>query len=200
MLAQAGSTAGSRDGGPHSLDRPNSNNPGSRKMAAEANLSLFRQHAAVILARQAAETAVKRRIQREGRVKLSTIAHATLTRLANEWLRQHPELLAEATRIAVRMSGAQCPCPRGNLRIGNEGRATMSIIAYARVSTDGQSLESQQAALTAAGAERVFAEKISGAVTDRKALTRAIAELGPGGLLAGNAARPVSAGEGYDGR
>jgi hypothetical protein len=94
VLAQAGSTAGSRDGGPHSLDRPNSNNPGSRKMAAEANLSLFRQHAAVILARQAAETAVKRRIQREGRVKLSTIAHATLTRL--EWLRQHPELLAEA--------------------------------------------------------------------------------------------------------
>jgi DNA invertase Pin-like site-specific DNA recombinase len=70
----------------------------------------------------------------------------------------------------------------------------MSIIAYARVSTDGQSLESQQAALTAAGAERVFAEKISGAVTDRKALTRAIAE------LAGNAARPVSAGKGNDGR
>jgi DNA invertase Pin-like site-specific DNA recombinase len=59
----------------------------------------------------------------------------------------------------------------------------MSIIAYARVSTDGQSLESQQAALTAAGAERVFAEKISGAVTDRKALTRAIAELGPGDCL-----------------
>jgi pimeloyl-ACP methyl ester carboxylesterase len=62
--------------------------------------------------------------------------------------------------------------------------AAMSIIiGYARVSTDGQSLESQQSALTAAGAERVFAEKVSGAVTDRKALARAIAELGPGDCL-----------------
>ena len=57
------------------------------------------------------------------------------------------------------------------------------IIGYARVSTDGQSLESQQASLAAAGAERVFAEKVSGAVTDRKALTKAIAALGAGDLL-----------------
>jgi DNA invertase Pin-like site-specific DNA recombinase len=54
------------------------------------------------------------------------------------------------------------------------------IVGYARVSTDGQSLEAQHSALTQAGAERVFAEKISGAVTDRKALARAIAELGQG--------------------
>ena len=44
-------------------------------------------------------------------------------------------------------------------------------------------LDAQQSALVAAGAERVFAEKISGAVTDRKALARAIAELGPGDCL-----------------
>jgi DNA invertase Pin-like site-specific DNA recombinase len=34
------------------------------------------------------------------------------------------------------------------------------IVGYARVSTDGQSLEAQHASLKAAGAEKVFAEKI----------------------------------------
>jgi DNA invertase Pin-like site-specific DNA recombinase len=57
------------------------------------------------------------------------------------------------------------------------------IVGYARVSTEGQTLEAQQAALAGAGAERVFAEKISGAVTERKALARAIAALGPGDVL-----------------
>ena len=56
----------------------------------------------------------------------------------------------------------------------------MTIIAYARVSTDGQTLDAQQSALALAGAERVFAEKVSGAVTDRRALARAIAALGAG--------------------
>ena len=57
------------------------------------------------------------------------------------------------------------------------------IIGYARVSTDGQSLESQQASLRAAGAERIFSEKISGSKTDRKALASAIRTLGPGDVL-----------------
>ena len=57
------------------------------------------------------------------------------------------------------------------------------IVGYARVSTDGQSLEAQQAALTEGGAERVFAEKVSGVVTERKALVRAIAALGVGDVL-----------------
>ena len=39
------------------------------------------------------------------------------------------------------------------------------IIGYARVSTDGQTLDAQQATLATAGAEKVFAEKVSGAVT-----------------------------------
>ena len=57
------------------------------------------------------------------------------------------------------------------------------IVGYARVSTDGQTLDTQPAALRQAGAERVYSEKVSGAVTDRKALARAIAELGPGDCL-----------------
>ena len=44
-------------------------------------------------------------------------------------------------------------------------------------------LDAQQAALAAAGAERVFAEKVSGAVTDRRALARA-ASRRPGGASA----------------
>jgi DNA invertase Pin-like site-specific DNA recombinase len=57
------------------------------------------------------------------------------------------------------------------------------IVGYARVSTDGQTLDAQQGALAAAGAEKVFAEKVSGAVTERKALARAIAALGVGDVL-----------------
>ena len=57
------------------------------------------------------------------------------------------------------------------------------IVGYARVSTDGQTLDAQQFALKAAGAERVYSEKISGAVTGRKALAKAIAALGKGDVL-----------------
>jgi len=57
------------------------------------------------------------------------------------------------------------------------------IVGYARVSTDGQTLDAQQAALREAGAEQIFSEKISGGVTERKALARAIAALGPGNVL-----------------
>jgi DNA invertase Pin-like site-specific DNA recombinase len=57
------------------------------------------------------------------------------------------------------------------------------IVGYARVSTDGQTLDAQQAALTGAGAERVFAEKVSGAVSDRKALARCVAALEAGDVL-----------------
>jgi DNA invertase Pin-like site-specific DNA recombinase len=38
------------------------------------------------------------------------------------------------------------------------------IVGYARVSTDGQTLDAQQAALRSAGCERVYSEKISGAI------------------------------------
>jgi DNA invertase Pin-like site-specific DNA recombinase len=57
------------------------------------------------------------------------------------------------------------------------------IIGYARVSTDGQSLEAQQSSLQAAGAERLFCEKVSGAKTDRRQLARAIEALREGDVL-----------------
>ncbi len=57
------------------------------------------------------------------------------------------------------------------------------IIGYARVSTDGQTLDAQHGALTAAGADKIFAEKVSGAVTARKALTKAIDALRAGDVL-----------------
>src|SRR6266478_3858865 len=59
----------------------------------------------------------------------------------------------------------------------------MTIYGYARVSTDGQTLDAQITALKAAGADKVFAEKISGTVTDRKALGKALAALGQGDVL-----------------
>jgi DNA invertase Pin-like site-specific DNA recombinase len=59
----------------------------------------------------------------------------------------------------------------------------MTTIGYARVSTDGQTLDAQQAALRDAGCERVFSEKESGAKTDRPQLARAIATLTEGDML-----------------
>ena len=59
----------------------------------------------------------------------------------------------------------------------------MTIFGYARVSTDGQTLDAQVAALTAAGAARVFRETASGAKTDRRELARAIQSLGDGDTL-----------------
>jgi DNA invertase Pin-like site-specific DNA recombinase len=57
------------------------------------------------------------------------------------------------------------------------------IIGYARVSTDGQTLDAQQASLKAAGAEKVYSEKISGAASDRQQLARAVAALAAGDVL-----------------
>ena len=59
----------------------------------------------------------------------------------------------------------------------------MAIFGYARVSTDGQSLEAQVRELGVAGAERIFREKISGAATDRAQLRRALASIGKGDVL-----------------
>jgi len=51
------------------------------------------------------------------------------------------------------------------------------IYGYARVSTDGQSVDTQVRRLRAAGAYRVFREMASVARADRPGLRRAIAQL-----------------------
>jgi DNA invertase Pin-like site-specific DNA recombinase len=57
------------------------------------------------------------------------------------------------------------------------------ILGYARVSTDGQSVDAQVKALRAAGAAKVWRETASGAKTDRVQLRRALAQLDEGDVL-----------------
>ena len=59
----------------------------------------------------------------------------------------------------------------------------MTIYGYARVSTDGQTLDAQVAQLTAAGSVKVYREKVSGARADRDQLTKALAVLDAGDVL-----------------
>ena len=67
------------------------------------------------------------------------------------------------------------------------------IVGYARVSTDGQTLDAQHTTLRAAGAEQIFAEKVSGVKTNRRQLQLAIEALGVGDVLVVTSVR--SAGE-----
>ena len=57
------------------------------------------------------------------------------------------------------------------------------IYGYARVSTDGQSVDAQIKQLRAAGAEKVFKETASGAKTDRAQLRRVLTQLAKGDVL-----------------
>lgn len=53
------------------------------------------------------------------------------------------------------------------------------LVGYARVSTEDQQLDGQVQALTAAGAERIWAEKVSGTKTNRDELTKLLDQLRP---------------------
>ena len=57
------------------------------------------------------------------------------------------------------------------------------IIGYARVSTPDQSLTDQVAQLKAAGCSKIFSEKASGTIRDRRQLARALGELQEGDQL-----------------
>jgi DNA invertase Pin-like site-specific DNA recombinase len=60
---------------------------------------------------------------------------------------------------------------------------TMPIYGYARVSTEGQTLDAQVAQLKAAGCTKIFREKISGARADRAQLTRLLTALVQGDVV-----------------
>ncbi len=57
------------------------------------------------------------------------------------------------------------------------------IYGYARVSTDGQSVDAQVRQLTKAGCAKVFRKTASGAKTDRAQLRRALGQLAAGDVL-----------------
>jgi DNA invertase Pin-like site-specific DNA recombinase len=57
------------------------------------------------------------------------------------------------------------------------------IYGYARVSTDGQSVDAQVRQLTRAGCKKVFREVASGAKTDRSQLRRALDQLAASDVL-----------------
>jgi DNA invertase Pin-like site-specific DNA recombinase len=59
----------------------------------------------------------------------------------------------------------------------------MTVYGYARVSTAGQTLASQDAQLHAAGCAKVYAERVSGAKTDRPELAKLIRRLEAGDVL-----------------
>jgi DNA invertase Pin-like site-specific DNA recombinase len=59
----------------------------------------------------------------------------------------------------------------------------VTIYGYARVSTDGQSVDVQIRQLRKAGASKVFREVASGAKTDRPQLRRLLSEIAAGDVL-----------------
>ena len=59
----------------------------------------------------------------------------------------------------------------------------MPVYGYARVSTDGQTLDAQIAQLKTAGAEKIFREKAGGARANRPELARLMRGLAPGDVV-----------------
>lgn len=59
----------------------------------------------------------------------------------------------------------------------------MALIGYARVSTQDQNPDMQEAALMEAGCDRVFVDRASGALSERPQLAAALAYLRPGDTL-----------------
>lgn len=59
----------------------------------------------------------------------------------------------------------------------------MTVYGYARVSTNGQTLAAQDAQLAAAGCAKIYAEKVSGARSDRAELAKLLRRLKDGDVV-----------------
>ena|SRR6267378_7587016 len=70
---------------------------------------------------------------------------------------------------------AAVPADKGRLHA--VAKPNVTIYGYARVSTDGQSVDAQIRQLREAGAGKVFREMASGAKTDRPQLRRLLSEI-----------------------
>jgi DNA invertase Pin-like site-specific DNA recombinase len=73
------------------------------------------------------------------------------------------------------------PADKGRVRA--IAKPYVTVYGYARVSTDGQSVDAQIRQLRAAGAGKVFREVASGAKADRPQLRRLLAELAAGDVV-----------------
>jgi DNA invertase Pin-like site-specific DNA recombinase len=151
-----------------------------------ATHSLSPSFAIAIPARQAAIKAVKADLWARGK-RLSYIPPKEIRVIADQYLAAHrAELVAQATekwRAIAEINARTQSEPKSTTSVVRISGAKMTTIGYARVSTDGQTLDAQQASLTAGGCERVYAEKVSGARSDRAQLAKAIAALGAGDQL-----------------
>ena len=86
-----------------------------------------------------------------------------------------PSLTPHHRSLHLRANASQSGC--------DESGSLMAIYGYARVSGRDQDLTAQIDALNAAGAAKVFGEKVSGAKTDRAELAKVLKRLGEGDVL-----------------
>jgi DNA invertase Pin-like site-specific DNA recombinase len=70
--------------------------------------------------------------------------------------------------------------PADKARVRAVAKPYVTVYGYARVSTDGQSVDAQIRQLRDAGAGKVFREVASGAKTDRPQLRRLLSEIAAG--------------------